>query len=58
MIALFDSSINNISLYFKNIFAVGEIDEFSVTEESSSTAEYSSVVQQVVKHYNLDVIII
>jgi len=33
----------------KNIFAEREIDEFSVTEDFSATAEDSSVVQRIDK---------
>jgi len=35
---LFDVSTDNVGLHLKNIFAEGELDENSVTEESSVTA--------------------
>ena len=38
MAELFDCSTDNISLHLKNIFASGELQEDSVTEESSATA--------------------
>ncbi|WP_461257864.1 cell filamentation protein Fic [Treponema sp. R80B11-R83G3] len=55
MAALFDCSIDNISLHLKNIFAEGEMDEFSVTEDFSVTA--SDGKNYHTKHYNLDAII-
>ena len=45
MAQLFDCSVDNIGLHLKNIFAAGELSPMSVTEESSATAEYFSVVQ-------------
>jgi len=38
MAELFDVSTDNVGLHLKNIFAEGELDENSVTEESSVTA--------------------
>ena len=38
MAQLFDVSTDNVGLHLKNIFADGELDEVSVTEESSVTA--------------------
>ena len=53
--ALFDCSTDNISLHLKNIFAEGEMDEFSVTEDFSVTAADGKNYRT--KHYNLDAII-
>jgi hypothetical protein len=53
--ALFDCSADNISLHLKNIFAEGELDEFSVTEDFSATAADGKNYRT--KHYNLDAII-
>lgn len=36
--SLFDCSVDNVSLHFKNIFESGELQENSVTEEFSITA--------------------
>jgi hypothetical protein len=53
--ALFDCSVDNVSLHLKNIFESLELQEYSVVEEFSVTAtdgkNYST------KHYNLDAII-
>ena len=38
MAALFDCSTDNIGLHLKNIFANGELDEISVTEDFTVTA--------------------
>ena len=38
MAQLFDVSTDNVGLHLKNIFADGELDAGSVTEESSVTA--------------------
>ena len=53
--ALFDCSTDNISLHLKNIFAEGEMDESSVTEDFSVTAADGKNYHT--KHYNLDAII-
>jgi len=53
--ALFDCSTDNISLHLKNIFAEGEMDESSVTEDFSVTAADGKNYRT--KHYNLDAII-
>jgi hypothetical protein len=37
---LFGCSTDNVSLHLKNIFNSGELDQNSVTEEFSATAEY------------------
>ena len=55
MAALFDCSADNISLHLKNIFAEGELDEISVTEDFSVTATDSKNYRT--KHYSLDAII-
>jgi len=55
MAALFDCSTDNISLHLKNIFAEGELDEISVTEDFSVTATDSKNYRT--KHYSLDAII-
>jgi hypothetical protein len=55
MAALFDCSTDNISLHLKNIFADGELDEVSVTENFSVTAADGKNYKT--KHYNLDAII-
>ena len=46
-----------VNLHLK-IFTEGEMDEFSVTEDFSATAEDTSVVQRIVKYYNLDTILV
>lgn len=47
MAQLFDVSTDNVGLHLKNIFADGELEETSVTEESSvTTADGTSVVKQ------------
>jgi hypothetical protein len=55
MSELFNCSTDNIGLHLKNIFKEGELNENSVTEESSVTA--SDGKKYKVKHYNLDAII-
>ena len=52
---LFNCSVDNISLHFKNIFREAELSENSVTEEYSITA--SDGKNYKVKHYNLEAII-
>lgn len=55
---LFETSTDNISLHLKNIFAEGELDETSTTENSSVVRqEGKRQVARKVKHYNLDAII-
>ncbi|OGU34219.1 MAG: cell filamentation protein Fic [Ignavibacteria bacterium GWB2_35_6b] len=53
--ALFDCSVDNISLHLKNIFKEDELDENSVVEEFSITAGDGKNYKT--KHYNLDAII-
>ena len=55
MAKLFDCSTDNISLHLKNIFAEGELNETSVTEDFSVTASDGKNYRT--KHYNLDAII-
>ena len=52
---LFDCSSDNISLHLKNIFKSGELEQNSVTEDFSVTADDGKNYR--VKHYNLDAII-
>ena len=51
---LFGCCTDNVSLHFKNIFADGELDPNSVTEEFSATA--SDGKNYKTKFYNLDAI--
>lgn len=55
MAKVFDCSTDNISLHLKNIFKCSELNENSVTEESSITA--SDGKKYKTKIYNLDAII-
>ena len=55
MSKVFDCSTDNISLHLKNIFKDNELNENSVTEESSITA--SDGKKYKTKLYNLDAII-
>ncbi|NLL36988.1 MAG: virulence RhuM family protein [Fretibacterium sp.] len=55
MAELFDCSTDNISLHLKNIFASKELEEDSVTEQSSATASDGKTYKM--KFYNLDAII-
>ena len=55
MAELFDVSTDNVSLHLKNIFADGELDVDSVTEESSVTAADGKNYRT--KLYNLDAIL-
>ena len=55
MAQLFDCSTDNIGLHLKNIFKSGELEEKSVTEESSATAADGKTFRM--KFYNLDAII-
>jgi hypothetical protein len=52
---LFECSTDNVSLHFKNIFAAGELEQNSVTEEYSATASDGKSYKT--KFYNLDAII-
>ena len=55
MAALFDCSVDNISLHLKNIFSESELDKNSVTEDFSITAADGK--KYITKCYNLDAII-
>jgi len=55
MVALFDSTKQNISLHVNNIFKEGELTEDSVVKENLTTAADGKKYKT--KHYNLDVII-
>jgi hypothetical protein len=55
MARLFDTSTDNIGLHLKNIFADGELEVNSVTEDYSVTAADGKNYRT--KHYNLDAII-
>jgi hypothetical protein len=55
MAELFDVSTDNVGLHLKNIFADGELDVDSVTEESSVTAADGKNYRT--KLYNLDAIL-
>ncbi len=58
MAELFECSSDNISLHLKNIFADGELEESSTTEDSSVVRqEGSRQVKRRTKFYNLDAII-
>jgi hypothetical protein len=52
---LFGCSTDNVSLHLKNIFNSGELDQNSVTEEFSATANDGK--NYITKFYNLDAII-
>lgn len=55
---LFDTSIDNVGLHLKNIFADAELDEAATTEDFSVVqSEGNRQVRRTVKHYNLDTII-
>lgn len=55
MAQLFDVSTDNVGLHLKNIFADGELEEASVTEESSVTAADGK--NYLTKLYKLDAIL-
>lgn len=55
MAELFACSHDNIGLHLKNIFASGELEKSSVTEESSATAADGKTYKMT--FYNLDAII-
>mgnify|MGYP003640627324 CR=1 FL=1 len=58
MAGLFQTSGDNISLHLKNIYAEGELDEHSTTEDFSVVRqEGSRQVTRQLKHYSLDAII-
>lgn len=55
MAQLFDVTTDNVGLHLKNIFEDGELEEGSVTEESSVTAADGK--NYLTKLYNLDAIL-
>ncbi len=55
MAQLFDISTDNVGLHLKNLFAEGELEEESVTKESSVTAADGK--NYLTKLYNLDAIL-
>jgi hypothetical protein len=58
MAELFGCTTDNISIHLKNIYADGELDESSTTEEFSVVQqEGSRKVKRKIKFYNLDAII-
>lgn len=58
MAELFDTSVDNISLHLKNIYASQELDEQATAEDFSVVRqEGQRKVQRKLKHYNLDAII-
>ncbi|GHT01512.1 hypothetical protein AGMMS49525_02430 [Bacteroidia bacterium] len=55
---LFETSIDNIGLHLKNIYAEGELKEISTAEDFSVVQqEGNREVCRTVKHFNLDAII-
>ena len=55
---LFDTSVDNIGLHFKNIYKEQELDEDATTEDFSVVQkEGNRDVKRKIKHYNLDAII-
>ena len=58
MAQLFDTSIDNISLHLKNIYAEAELEEKATTEDYSVVrAEGKRQVTRQIKHYNLDAVL-
>ncbi len=58
MAELFECSVDNIALHLKNIYASGELDKDSTTEDFSVVQnEGNRKIQRKIKHYNLDAII-
>lgn len=58
MVALFQSTKQNISLHINNVFKEGELDEFSTVKEYLTVQqEGARNIKRRVKLYNLDVII-
>ena len=55
MAQLFDVSTDNVGLHLKNLFADGELEQESVTEESSVRAADGK--NYLTKLYNLDAIL-
>ncbi len=58
MVALFQTSKQNLSLHIRNIYEEGEVEEGATVKEYLTVqTEGERQVQRAVKHYNLDVII-
>jgi len=58
MAALFDCSIDNVSLHLKSIYAEGELNEKATAEDFSIVqTEGNRTVTRPIRHYNLDAII-
>jgi len=58
MADLFDTSVDNVGLHLKNVYAEGELVEGATSEESSVVqTEGSRRVRRTVRHYNLDAVI-
>ena len=58
MALLFDCSVDNIALHLRNIFAEGELDARSTSEDSSVVQEEGErSIKRTLKLYNLDAII-
>ena len=58
MADVFRTSLDNVGLHLKNIFAAGELDRAATTEDFSVVrSEGNRRVRRVVTHYNLDAII-
>ena len=58
MADVFRTSLDNISLHLKNVFADGELDRMATTEDFSVVrTEGRRQVRRVLTHYNLDAII-
>ncbi|MCY3808160.1 MAG: virulence RhuM family protein [Gemmatimonadetes bacterium] len=58
MADVFRTSLDNIGLHLKNVFADGELDRAATTEDFSVVrSEGSRKVRRVLTHYNLDAII-
>jgi hypothetical protein len=55
---LFETSVDNVGLHLRNVFADAELEEAATTEDFSVVqTEGKRRVQRRVKHYNLDAII-
>lgn len=55
---LFETSSDNVSLHFKNIYNEQELDEYTTTEDFSVVRqEGKRKVKRIIRHYNLDAVI-
>ena len=58
MAEAFHTSTDNVSLYLKNIYLTGELEEAATTEDFSVVrSEGQRKVRREIRHYNLDAII-